>query len=221
MTNETKSKSQESATEKPVIDAVGPAVETAKPAAETVSPAVEAAAPATESAAPVAETVDPEVARHNLSVTADKIIRHNVYWAIGAGVIPISFVDTAALIVVQLKLLKELGDAYGVPFKANAGKSAVTALLTGVGTSMLSGGILGSGAAISLLRHTPVLGTVVSLATQPAFSAAFTYAVGAVFKHHFETGGTFLTFDAKAVKARFSDEFSKAKDQGVAATAAA
>lgn len=156
------------------------------------------------------------------SAQAETIIRNNVYWSIGAGVIPFRLLDTAALIAVQVKLLKELGDLYGVPFKANAVKSSVTALLAGIATTAVSGGILSSGAIHSLLRNAPVFGTLFSLATQPAFAAAFTYAVGKTFKRHFASGGTFLSFSAKDVKDEFAASFNEAKDKGLgAATSAA
>jgi len=155
------------------------------------------------------------------SAQADTIIRNNIYWSIGAGIIPFRFLDTAAIIAVQVKLLKELGDLYGVPFKANAVKSSVAALLAGVGTSAASIEILTSGYAYSLLRSAPVFGTLLSLATQPAFAAAFTYAVGKTFKRHFESGGTFLSFDAKASKPDFAADFAEAKEKGVGATVAA
>jgi uncharacterized protein (DUF697 family) len=199
MTSEAKSKSQAAVTEEPV--------------AEAATPTVEAAAPA-------GETVEPVSTPEDLSVRADTVIRHNVYWSLGAAVIPIQFLDTLALITVQLKMLKELGDLYGVPFKANAGKSAVTALLAGIGTSALSSGIVTSGVVMGLLRRAPVIGAAVSLVTMPSFSAAFTYAVGEVFKRHFASGGTFLSFDAKAVKAQFFRTFAEAKDKGLTAVAA-
>ncbi|CCG42235.1 YcjF family protein [Magnetospirillum molischianum] len=167
------------------------------------------------------DTSATEVDRH--SQRADTIIRNNVYWSMGAGVIPFRFIDTAALIAVQFKLLKDLGDLYGVPFKANAVKSSVTALLAGIGTTAISGSVLSSGAIYGLLRHAPIFGTVFSLATQPAFAAAFTYAVGKTFKRHFASGGTFLSFNANEAKKEFAADFAEAKDKGLdaASTAAA
>jgi len=171
---------------------------------------------------PVEERITPAPETDVKSAEADSVIRNNVYWSIGAGVIPLRFLDTAALIAVQVKLLKELGDLYGVPFRANAVKSSVAALLAGIGTTAISGGILSSGVAYGLLRNAPVFGTLFSLATQPAFAAAFTYAVGKTFKRHFESGGTFLSFNAKKAKDEFAAEFAEAKDKGIgAATAAA
>jgi uncharacterized protein (DUF697 family) len=166
------------------------------------------------------ETVAKE---HALCVKADTVIRHNVYWAMGAGAIPLQFVDIAALIGVQLKMLKELGDVYGVPFNANAGKSAVTALLAGIGVGAINSGALSSRVMLGLLWNAPVIGNLLSMVMMPAFAAAFTYAVGRVFKRHFVSGGTFLSFNAKAVKTEFAEDFAEAKEKGsaTAATAAA
>ena len=41
----------------------------------------------------------------------------------------------------------------------------------------------------------------------PAFYAAATHAVGQVFLQHFESGGTFLTFDPEQVRDHFRKEF--------------
>src|SRR3546814_11773464 len=79
---------------------------------------------------------------------ASRVIRQNTYWAMGAGVIPWALLDTAAVVAVQLKMLKELGDVYGVPFSANAGKSAVTALLATVAGGAVGHGVPGTGASI-------------------------------------------------------------------------
>lgn len=169
---------------------------------------------------PVEERITPARETDVHSAEADAIILNNVFWSIGAGVIPLRLLDTAALIAVQIKMLKELGDLYGVHFRANAVKSSVTALLAGIGTSALSGGLLSSGVAYGLLRNAPVFGSLFSLATQPAFATAFTYAVGKTFKRHFASGGTFLSFSAKKAKEEFAAEFTQAKDKGVGAAAA-
>src|SRR3546814_16450136 len=89
---------------------------------------------------------------------ASRVIRQNTYWAMGAGVIPWALLDTAAVVAVQLKMLKELGDVYGVPFSANAGKSAVTALLATVAGGAVALGVLGTGPFYGLVRYTPAPG---------------------------------------------------------------
>lgn len=171
-------------------------------AAETASEAApEAAAP---DAVASEATVESERERH-----AHTIIRNHVLLSAAAGVIPVTFVDTAAVAVVQLRLLKELSDVYGVSFRADIGRSAVGTLLASVTPALLGGGILGSAAVNAALRSVPVVGTVTRFATQPLFNAAFTYALGKVFQQHFASGGTFLTFDPEKVKTYFREKYDE------------
>ncbi len=171
-------------------------------AAETASEAApEAAAP---DAVASEATVESERERH-----AHTIIRNHVLLSAAAGVIPVAFVDTAAVAVVQLRLLKELSDVYGVSFRADIGRSAVGTLLASVTPALLGGGILGSAAVNAALRSVPVVGTVTRFATQPLFNAAFTYALGKVFQQHFASGGTFLTFDPEKVKTYFREKYDE------------
>lgn len=158
-----------------------------------------------------AAAIDVGATEDSRDVAAARVIRHNVYWSMGAGVIPFAFLDTAAALGVQLKMLKELGDVYDVPFSANAGKSAVTALLASVTGGFVGHKVLGTAALRTLARRTPVIGTIVGLATMPAFYAAFTYAVGKVFNKHFASGGTFLSFNAKEKEAEFKEAFEEGK----------
>jgi len=151
---------------------------------------------------------------------AAQVIRQNMLWSMGAGVIPLAYVDTAAVLAVQVKLVKELSDVYGVPFRANVGKSAVAALIGSLVAGGASNGLMASGLMWGLLRSMPVVGQIVGLATMPAFAAATTYAVGKVFEQHFASGGTFLTFDAKKVEGYFREKFEEAKTRTVEATAA-
>ena len=43
------------------------------------------------------------------------------------------------------------------------------------------------------------------------FSGASTYALGEVFREHFETGGTFLDFDPGRLKKYYQEKFEKGK----------
>ena len=45
----------------------------------------------------------------------------------------------------------------------------------------------------------------------PVINGATTYAVGKVFTQHFESGGTFLTFDAAKVREYFETQFKEGK----------
>jgi uncharacterized protein (DUF697 family) len=142
----------------------------------------------------------PRVAR------AEGIVNSHVALAMGAGFVPLPLLDLVAVSGVQLKLLKALGDLYGVPFTENRVKSIVTSLLGGVGSTSLAVASVGSVAKI-----VPGLGPVLGVVTLPVVAGAVTYAVGKVFIQHFESGGTFLTFDSLDARRGFQQEFERGK----------
>ncbi len=188
------------------LPATTPPVTAPETATEATANASEAAPADETTAGPTAEPATASVADR-----ADAVIRQHVLLSAAAGVIPLNFVDTAALAVVQLRLLKELSEVHGVDFRGDIGRSAVGTLLATVAPTALAGGVLGSMAVRMALRSVPLVGTVTRLATQPAFNAAFTYALGKVFHQHFASGGTFLTFDPEKVKAYFRTKFEEAR----------
>lgn len=166
---------------------------------------------ATEEGESVVETIGGDAA---LGQRAARVIRNNVVWSMGAGVIPIAFVDVAAIMAVQIKLLKQLSGVYGVPFRVNLGKSAVAALIGGLTASGLTNGLLSTSLAQSVVRGIPIVGPLMAWSTLPTFAAAVTYAVGKVFEQHFASGGTFLTFDPTKVDDYFREKFEEAKKGG-------
>jgi uncharacterized protein (DUF697 family) len=137
---------------------------------------------------------------------ANRIIRQNVLWAAGGGVIPIPLVDMIAITVVNVKMLKELSVVYEVPFKEDQVKNIVAALLAGMGAPTL-----GMALTVSLVKAVPVIGVLSAFVAVPGLAAAFTYAVGKVFIQHFASGGTFLDFDPKKVREHFAREFEEGK----------
>lgn len=136
------------------------------------------------------------------------IIRRNVLWALGAGVVPFPIVDVLAILAVEVKLLKQLSDVYDVPFTEGAAKKITGSLLTSLG-SVGIGAVVGG----SLVKLVPFIGTTLGLVSIPVFAATFTNAMGKIFQLHFETGGTLLDFDPKAVRKHFKQEFEKAKEE--------
>lgn len=126
---------------------------------------------------------------------ADVIITQHVAVAAGAGFIPVPVIDFAAITGVQLSMLALICNVYEQPFSKEAAKSIVA--------SLAGGAIGGEAAALMLgsrLKFIPVVGTVLSWLVTPATSAAVTYAIGKVFVHHLETGGSLFTFEAKRMK---------------------
>src|SRR5208283_4462415 len=63
---------------------------------------------------------------------ADRIVRENMLWATGGGLIPVPMLDMIAITAVELKMLKELSSLYELPFREDQVKSILTSLLAGV-----------------------------------------------------------------------------------------
>lgn len=150
-------------------------------------------------------------------VEAQKIVSRFTKWAFAGGLIPVPFVDMAAVTAANVRMLALLAKQYDIPFKKDAAKSIVSSLVSGIVPHQLALGTMG--VAAPLMKSVPVVGQVVSIATMPVFSSAITWAVGRVFLQHFASGGTFLDLDPEKVREHFEDEFEKAKASGAGAGA--
>lgn len=132
----------------------------------------------------------------------DSIIREKMLLSLGAGIIPIPMVDILAVSAIQVAMVRQISRAFGIDYKESDGKALITAL-TGASVARLGG---------SLVKSIPGIGTFIGGATTSVLSAASTYALGEVFKKHFETGGTFLDFDLASLKKYYDQKFEKGKD---------
>lgn len=137
----------------------------------------------------------------------DKIIRHNIYWAMGLGLVPTPVFDLAAITGIQMKMLYEFSKLYKTPFSKNIVKSVVASLIGGLGSMTLAKAIGGS-----LLKVIPGISCLVTTATLPVIAGSITYAIGKVFVQHFESGGTFLDFDPAKVKKYFAELFKQGQE---------
>jgi uncharacterized protein (DUF697 family) len=135
---------------------------------------------------------------------ANSIVRKHMLWAMGAGLIPVPWVDMAAIAGVQLKMLGELADKYSVPFQESRGKAIIGTLVGSIMPGQMAAGFLGG-----LVKMIPFVGFV----TVPAFAGASTYAVGKVFAQHFASGGTFLNFNPDSVRKHFQESFEHGKKE--------
>jgi uncharacterized protein (DUF697 family) len=120
--------------------------------------------------------------------SAVKLVKRFATWAGVAGLIPVPFVDLAAVGGLQIEMLRRISLIYVVSFSENRGK----VLLASLAGSMIPASS-GLGAA-SIIKIVPVGGTVISAIVMPALSAGATYAIGMAFIQHFASGGTLLDF---------------------------
>lgn len=133
---------------------------------------------------------------------SDKVIRNHVAWSMGAGLIPIPIADVFAVSAVQLDMVKQLANTFDIDFRETEGKALITSL---VGSSIAR--VMAGGAA----KLIPGLGSVVGGGAMALLSGASTYALGEVFKEHFQTGGTFLDFDVDRLRKYYDEKFEKGK----------
>ena len=133
---------------------------------------------------------------------ADTIIRNHMVWSMGAGLIPVPIADFFAVSAIQLDMVRQLCKLYDIDFKENEMKAIVTALT--------SSGLAKAGARAAI-KFIPGLGSVIGGVTMAVLSGGSSYALGEVFKKHFETGGTVLDFDMERLKKAYNKKFEKGK----------
>jgi len=137
---------------------------------------------------------------------SEQIIRKHALLAAGAGLIPVPLADLAAVTGVQLQMISELSDTYGIPFSKHRTKSILSALVAGVASREIAS--MGLSAA---LKSIPGLGTVLGAASMPLASAALTYAIGTVFREHFEAGGGIEDLNLEKSRLAFRKHFDQGK----------
>lgn len=143
-----------------------------------------------------------EINKSNRSNEADSVIKNHMIWAMGAGAIPIPFADLFAVSAIQLDMIRQLCKLYDKDFKTTEGK-AIATTLTGTGLSRIGA---------RAIKFIPGVGSIIGGITLGILSGGTTYALGQVFKRHFESGGTFLDFDPSRLKKYYDEMFEKGKD---------
>lgn len=133
---------------------------------------------------------------------SDSIIQNHMVWSMGAGLIPVPVADFFAVSAIQLDMIRQLAKLNDIDFSETAGKASITAL-TGSGLARLGA---------RAIKFIPGVGSVIGGITMAVLSGASTYALGEVFKKHFETGGTFLDFDPTRLKKYYDEKFEKGKE---------
>lgn len=156
---------------------------------------------------PAAENPPPASRPESRKDQAESIVRRNVYWALGLGLVPLPLVDLLTLTAVQVKMLKELSDLYEQPFLEGKAQKIVGSLVASLGSLALT-----EVAAASLIKLVPFVGHLVGAVGVPLLAGTLTLAIGRLFVMHFESGGTLLTFDAEKMRSHFRREFAAGRD---------
>lgn len=136
---------------------------------------------------------------------AKKIIRNYMLASLVPAAVPVPLLDLALITSIQLKMLHSLSKLYGVKFTKDIGKESIGSLIGGAFPTSFTPVMA------SLVQMIPVVGQAAGAITMVTLSGAATYAVGKVFVQHFESGGTFLTFNPDKVRDHFAAEMEEGK----------
>jgi uncharacterized protein (DUF697 family) len=125
------------------------------------------------------DTPDPLAARRR--AFARRIVeRHKNYAALG-GLVPLPAANIAGVTAINLRMVKQLSELYGIPFHRDRTRALIIALIAGVAPT-------GAGlAAASTLMWIVPGGLVWGLGAAALTAGALTRGIGAVFIESFET----------------------------------
>ncbi len=141
--------------------------------------------------------------KHDKNAHAETVIRNHVFWSMGTSfIIPIPVADVFAVSALQLDMIRQLCRVYELDFAETRGKAIVSALTTSSLTRV---------GARSFIKLIPGVGQLIGGVAVSIFNGASTYALGEVFKAHFNNGGTILDFDVERLKKVYNDKFEKGK----------
>jgi uncharacterized protein (DUF697 family) len=108
----------------------------------------------------------------------------------GAALIPVAGIDVAVLAGIHVAMIKRLCDHYAVDFSEHTARNLLIAIAGSV-VRCTVGSVLGR----KVLGLLPLTASLAGWVLMSASSATFSYGIGRLFIHHFEAGGTLLSFD--------------------------
>jgi len=136
---------------------------------------------------------------------AEAIIQNHVWFSLVPGFLPVPVIDVMGITAVQLDMIKQLCHVYGKDYDEQRGKALATGL-AGTATGRMSGYAMRAA-----FKVVPGIGWVLGGLTLSASAAASTYALGQIFKEHFEEGGTLQTIDVEHIRQFFDKQLEEGR----------
>ena len=147
------------------------------------------------------ETLERTMSTAGLKKEADAITTRRTLYAGGIGLLPFPLIDAAAILGVQIIMIRDIAKVYDVDFKEQTVRSIITTLVGDLGVMGVMSGV----------KYIPVVGSIVGGFTTSLTGAAATYALGKVFTQHFDQGGTLLNFDPVESRKYFQEAYEEGK----------
>jgi uncharacterized protein (DUF697 family) len=142
--------------------------------------AVSSAPIANDLAAPAPE-LDRKLAARRRALARKIVDRHKNYAALG-GLVPLPVANIASVTAINLRMVKQLSDLYGVPFQRDRTRSLIVGL---VGGAVPTG--VGAATSSTLMWIVPG-GLLLGLGASAVTAGALTRGIGLVFIESFESG---------------------------------
>jgi uncharacterized protein (DUF697 family) len=142
----------------------------------------------------------------DLSMKAELIIKNHMMATGAASLVPVPLADMAAITAVQLRMIKSLAELYGKSFSEAPVRNTISALAGGV-----FGYSAGVTTAVSLAKFIPGAGMLFGMMTMPVVAGSTTYAIGHVFKRHFEEGGSIVNVSVDNMRGYFKEQLEAGK----------
>jgi uncharacterized protein (DUF697 family) len=117
---------------------------------------------------------------------ARKIVARHRNYAAAGGLLPLPIVTVAGITAINLRMVKQLSDLYGVPFERDRTRAIIVGLIGGAVPTGLG---VTTAATLAFAIPGPAL---VGLAVSAVSAGAMTRGIGAVFIEHFESGAALL-----------------------------
>ena len=130
------------------------------------------------------------------------IVRHYTILCAEAMWIPFWWASSTSISALQLKMLEEVSQVYGVEIAPDRTK-ALIASLGGGGLSLVISQHPVSVAVKAWVLAIPIIGIPLRFGTGPAIMAGYTWLLGQAFIAHYESGGTYLDFTLRQVGSQF------------------
>jgi len=132
---------------------------------------------------------------------AEKEINSSILISAGCGAIPVSYIDIAATITTQMRMVKNLCDIYEVKWDEHIMKGLLSSVLGNIGKRM----------GASMLKSIPIIGPIAGGFTNAILSGVSTYAIGHAFIKYIQLNSSIKSVKDIDVKAFTSiyDDFNK------------
>ncbi len=136
---------------------------------------------------------------------AKRIISDHAAWSSAGGLIPVPYVDIAAVSGIQVRMVMKLADVYGVPFSRTLVKAGIASVVGGAAPHAISTGVVGM-----VFKSAPGIGSIAGMLGMAGLSNLSTRILGQLFARHFAAGGDLHKDGLKTLSQDYKDAIARA-----------